>query len=395
MTILNSLIGMVRVRITSASIDRVLILLNERGVKLQNVCNCNGLTVDVQLLRTKLGVLNKIATSLNAEVSVLERSGFFWSAFSLLNRPVLLAGVLAYIFLVMFLPTRILFVRIEGNQVIPDRLILKEAQEVGIRFGALRRDIKSEKAKNELLGKIPELKWAGVNTKGCVAVIQVKERSHVTQPEDPTGVRSIVAKCDGVIDEIVHKKGNVLCQVGQAVAKNQVLISGYTDCGISMKATSADAEVYARTLHDEQLITPVSYTGRTNFKEKSHRFRLIFGKKCINLYKDSGISDVKCVKIKKTSYLTLPGGFALPLGMVKETLIFYDIADKIADKDILHSRMWDLGCRYLNEYMVAGKILAISATVQQSNDAYILKCRYFCREMIGKVFNEEIVTRNE
>ena len=92
----------------------------------------------------------------------------------MLFRPVLLAGLGILFLLAMYLPSRVLFIRVEGNMQIPDRQILAAAEECGIRFGASRREVRSEKVKNALLSSVPQLQWAGVNTAGCVATISVR-----------------------------------------------------------------------------------------------------------------------------------------------------------------------------------------------------------------------------
>ena len=64
------------------------------------------------------------------------------------------------------------------------------------------------------------------------------------------GVGSIVASRDGVITSITTTKGTPLCKAGQAVKAGQILISGYTDCGISIRADPAEGEVFAETYRE-------------------------------------------------------------------------------------------------------------------------------------------------
>ena len=80
-------------------------------------------------------------------------------------------GLCLLLLLVCILPTRVLFMRVEGNESIPENLILEAAEDCGIRFGASRSAVRSEKVKNGILSRISELQWVGVNTKGCIAVI--------------------------------------------------------------------------------------------------------------------------------------------------------------------------------------------------------------------------------
>jgi sporulation protein YqfD len=153
--------------------------------------------------------------------------------------------------LTIFLPTRVLFIHVEGNSTVEERRILEAAQECGIRFGASRRQVRSEKMKNRLLEKVPELKWAGVNTSGCTAVISVREQPVQEQRTGYTGISSIVAACDGRITSCTVTKGNGLCAPGQVVQKGQLLISGYLDCGICIRVTGAEGEIFAETRQEK------------------------------------------------------------------------------------------------------------------------------------------------
>lgn len=395
MGFLGNLSGSMRIRITSASVESTLTAINEHGITLENITWINDLVVELNVRRTQFVMLKEIVLHFGGEVQMLKREGVYWSVISLKTRPVILIGLLLYMLLALYLPTRVLFVQVDGASKIATETILDQAQRVGICFGASRSAVRSEKVKNALLAAVPELRWVGVNTYGCVAVISVKERNDIAEIQGVPGISSIVAKCDGVIDELVITRGNVLCKVGQAVVKDQLLVSGYTDCGVSIKVTAAEAEVYAKTSHDLQLVMPRTYKKRTEAQGRTTKFSVFFAKNLIKLYKDSGISGEECVKMYEKNYLTLPGGFVLPVGVITETLIFYDTEDTIAQEETLYSLASRLGAAYLKDNMVSGEIISTSLTARAEEMIYMLNGRYYCREMIGKVFNEEIVTADE
>ena len=70
---------------------------------------------------------------------------------------------------------------------------------------------------------------------------------------------SIVAAQNGVIKQITASKGTIVCQIGQQINKGDVLISGYTNCGIVLRAGSAAGEIYARTLHKVTVAAPLDW----------------------------------------------------------------------------------------------------------------------------------------
>ena len=383
-----------RVKCTCVAIEDVIKLSNDKGIIFYDVRKNNALEAELTLKKTQYSSFAKLVEQYGGAVEITARTGILWSVFALRCRPVLLVGIALFLLSVFYIPSRIFFVQIENNRDISAETIIDHAQSAGVKFGASRRYVRSETVKNAILSAIPELQWVGVNTRGCVAVISVKERSLPAQQQD-SGICSIVSKRDCVIDEIFVKRGDLMCTVGQAVKAGQMLVSGYTDCGISIKATSADAEIYGKTFHELQIITPTYRHSKTLNGKKKEKFSVIFGKKQIKFYKDSGISDTKCVKMYSYSYVTLPGGYVLPIGMLKETILFCDIKENSVSQDDALLVASAIGDRYIKENTVAGEVLNSSMSTCTEDFIYKFSCKYFCREMIGEKLREGIIDGNK
>lgn len=395
MGIWSSLDGTIRVRITSASVGKTLSDINNSDIELMDTSVVNDLVVEAVVKRRCYKTLNKIIERKGDKLEILDRSGVYWDFVSLKKRPILLVGILIYVLLALYLPSRIFFVRVTGNESVPAEVIISQAETFGIRFGASRKDVRSEQVKNALLSAVPQLQWVGVNTYGCVAQITVRERTETPGKISNNGVCSIVASRDGVIQSLTATRGNVLCKVGQAVKAGQVLISGYTDCGISIKATAAEAEVYAKTKHNLTVKSPLNRAVRQQQAVKRTRYSIIIGKKLIKLYKDSGISDTGCVKIYSEQYLTLPGGFQLPIALASEVQIVYTTQTKILNEDVVFDRVETQSEEYLKNTMVAGAILSAQTSKQVAGEVLWMYGEYACVEMIGQIYNEEIIIGNE
>lgn len=394
MGLFHSFAGLLHIRITSADISELLSQISAKGIPLFRVKWIDDLTVHGTIYRSNYRQLREFTEHRGDKLEIVNRLGLYWSGKSLLKRPVLFYGVIFSVLLALFLPSRILFVRVEGNGMVSEKLILDAAENCGISFGASRRRVRSEKIKNALLAQIPELQWIGVNTSGCVATINVKEKSVAQQSQKvQTGVSSIVASRDGVIWECTVTKGNPLCQVGQAVKAGQTLVSGYTDCGITIKATRAEAEIYAQTLWNLEIVTPLNVVQRWEQNDCEIKYSLLIGKNQINFFKDSGISDTSCVKMYEEHFLTLPGGFQLPIGIAREAYIYYDTQEvQITEADSV-DWLQSAAENYLQAQMVAGRILSQDVEVLLKDGVGCLSGQYACLEMIGQVKNEEILQR--
>lgn len=380
----------IRVKITSADIPGFLQAATVHNVIMRDIINDDDLTIRVTVTGAEYKKLLKIAEKRADHCSPVRKWGAGWTFSRIKNRWLLITGILFLLALTVFVPSRIFFFEVKGNDSVPKRWILEKAEESGLVFGCIRSNVKSERIKNNLLLQIPELDWVGVTTAGCVATIEVKEKPVVEQTEQPQfTVGHIVASCDGVIEQMTVTNGMPLCKPGQAVSQGQILISGFQDCGIIIKATGAEGEVFAKTFHTLEMVTPVLTDIRTEKIHSETKYFIQIGKKLINFVKDSGISPYGCVKMYDRKYLTLPGGFQLPVALVCEEQIFYETECAATPSDC--SWLDEAAKQYVLSQMSAGQILRTQTEVTQTDNLYTLLGAYACREQIGENRIEEIL----
>lgn len=390
MALFRSLAGTVRLELTSADVAGVLQHINEVGVSIWSLDARDDLTVHFSVYRANLSDVENIAVRRGDRLRILSHKGLYWGLTQLGKRPILLLGMFLLILSMILLPGRVMFVSVEGNSDVPSRQILEAAQTAGIRFGALSRDVRSEKVKNTLLGILPQLQWAGINTYGCTAVISVRERVQEPQIRDDYRVSNIVAACDGVITSFNVTNGTPLCRVGQAVQKGEQLISGYMDSGQILSAVRAEGEVFASTKHTLTVQTPSKLLQRGSLRDVKTNFMLIIGKKRINFMKGSGIYDGRCVKMYSEYHLTLPGGFRLPVRLVKETVCTYDTHLQQSSAMEMKDMMSAYAKAYFEDQRISLTIGNTQEVFGERSSGYYLCADYVCTEMIGREQREQI-----
>ena len=386
----QSVSGMVCVELTGADTAGSLRRISQSGISLHRLQTVDELTVQFHIFRKDYGNLERLCAKYGDRIRLLTKEGIFWKLKMLLNRPVLIFCLLLLLVLMIWIPTRVFFVSVEGNGQIPAKLIVEAAAESGIGFGASRREVRSEKMKNLLLSKLPQLQWAGVNTYGCRAVITVRERAEETQAEATQTPGSIVASRDGVISSCTVTEGTGLCAVGESVREGQVLISGVEDHGLLLRAVRAEGEVIAWTRRNLTVMTPSGGLKRGAIGSERTEFSLCIGKKRINFYKGSGICDASCVKMYSEYVLTLPGGFELPVVLIRETVTSYDLSETGADETAASAMLRKFAGPYLEKQMIAGKIEQRSETISVTEDVISMTGEYACTEMIGRRRQEQI-----
>ena len=396
MKLWRSLQGKMDLAVTCADTVGLLNLLSSTGIVLHDAVYQGDLVLYITIYRVDYQQVNKICEKKGADVKIIGKKGLYWYLVQLRKRPVIVTFLVLIIFAGIFLPSRVLFIQVKGNVSIPANQILEAASVCGIGFGASRRAVRSEAMKNALLQEIPNIQWAGVNTVGCTAIISVKEKTIQAVPEKPANmVCSIVASRDGVIQNITVLEGNPLCTVGQAVKKGQTLVSGYLDCGLVVKTSSANAEVNALTFRELDVLSPYATRKKGECCGKTVRYSLRVGKKVINLYKDSGILGGTCDKIYSEEYVVLPGGFILPISVIRETVTYYTDAQLTASKEESKEWLYDATGEHLQSQMIAGQIISSETKLNYENDAAYFHGQYACMEMIGQIKYEDTLLKDE
>ena len=237
------------------------------------------------------------------------------------------------------------------------------------------------------------MQWAGVNTSGCVATISVREGNR-EEPIPKEGVSSLVAGRDGIILSCTVTAGSGQCAPGQAVRQGQVLISGYTDCGLLVKSTRAEGEIIAQTRRELTVKAPVQCRIRGPEEEIIRQYSLILGKKRINFANSSRICDASCGRMYEEYYITLPGGFTLPVALAVQTHVCRKTVKSDADSAELQDAALAFARDYLMAQMISGSIVeeVVSCTVEDG--VLILDGIYICQEMIGQRIQEGIGEAN-
>ncbi len=385
----------VTVKIVSANISETINLLCGSGIEILDYQSHSELEAEVTILFAKYDILNRICEKRGDSVQIVSRRGLFWQLHVLANRGILFTFMVLYFAAVLVIPSRIFFVRVAGNATVPSRLILEAAEISGIKFGAFRRDVRSEKVKNALLDSLPQLQWAGVNTDGCVAEISVRERSVPEKSEGNSAFGHITACRDGIILSTEAHRGTLLCVPGQAVSEGEILISGYTDCGLTIRAEQARGEIFAVTRREINAIAPTGCGLGVENGTVKRKFSVLIGKKRINLWKYSGFWDTSCDRMYEENYITLPGGFQLPFGWAVETFLIRNVTQAVCDTADTESLLRESAEQYLKCQMLSGTIRKSEISFSEAEGILQMAGQYSCVEMIGIMQRLEIGETNE
>ena len=142
------------VDITCASIGPFLTHIHQNGIVLHNVCYIDDLRIRASVSGGSYSKLKRFAVQKGATVEIKSKKGIYFLGQHLLQRPILVVGLILWIIMVLYLPTRILFVYVDGNRDCDTLRIVEAASKCGIHFGASRRYVRSEAVKNNFSLKL-------------------------------------------------------------------------------------------------------------------------------------------------------------------------------------------------------------------------------------------------
>lgn len=208
-----------------------------RPEKVINMALSRGITIwdirhegqDKYRLKVSLGgykALRALIRRSSCRVKLLRKKGLPFYLMRAKRRKVLVLGTFFFCLTLYFLSSFVWFVEVTGNKLVSTETILAKSTELGLKRGVPKAAFNRNELTSRLLLQIPELSWVGVHAQGTKIIIEVAEKT--LPPEDGENIPAdLVARLDGIIEELLVLTGTPIVQEGDKVKKGQVLIAGF------------------------------------------------------------------------------------------------------------------------------------------------------------------------
>ena len=266
-------------------------------------------------------IIRESAKRSGVRVSITKKHGlpFFMRAYR--KRAGILIGFGFACLLVAFLSSMIWSISVSGNIELTDEQILEAFYENGVRIGEFKAKIDCEEAAYNVTRALPSLSFASVNIIGSRAEIVVNERSEKPSFPDNSKPCNIISAENGTVVSIDANIGRAEIEVGDAVVKGDLLISGITEnADGSENLMAARGKVFA-SVRKKINTNNLDFSFRTQKAEKNRRLVYILGVE-IPVGLPVGEKNASRFIQKLTN-----GEIELPLGIVKEHS--YELSDKV------------------------------------------------------------------
>lgn len=393
MKLLKWMRGVATVKIRGESPEDCLNLFAEHQLSFWRIQLIGSKEITLQIYNADLETAGRLALSSCCDLTLLQRSGFPQIMRKILHRPVLIMGILLAAILPFLLQNFVWSVDVRGDDPYTNRKILQLLQEQGIGFAANATALDSQQIKLDLLRQLPDLSWMAVNRNGGKLTVFYLINTSKENSENSTAA-NLIAIRDAVITDFTVLEGMRLFSAGDTVQKGQLLVSGFEDYGLCLRAVRAEGEIYGETWRSATILSPAnqhkkSYTGR-----EWTEYICILGRKKINLFGNSGISTLTCDKIIDEHILRLPK-LEFPLRIQVVHYREYVLYDDPKSAETVRTELEQYWHNSVLSQMVAGEIIHTEASFLAQGEYYVLRASSLCREMIARTVPMEGIDKGE
>lgn len=321
----------------------------------------------------------------NLSVTVLARGGMPYLLYRYRCRAGLLLGALLGAALVVTSTTVLWDIRISGNETMTLRQVREELRESGLYVGMPLSGLDPGQMAIQIQLTSKHISWASVNMSGTVAYVEIRER--VPTPErEPLQPANLVARCDGVVEEMEIYSGVPMVLTGQPVREGDLLVSGvYDSQAVGWRVTRAAGRILARTQHEFTVEIPLAFSEKQYVGEAILKKTLIFFEKEIKLFKNSGILGTSCDKIININSYTLGEGASLPISLRTECYFPYELRERKRSYEQAQSLAYYELESKISQTVSDGILLRKVITPTLTENACLLHCRIWCLEDIARV----------
>lgn len=170
--------------------------------------------------------LRPLARRSGARLKCTKKQGLPFQLLRVRRRPGLIAGACCAIALFWFFSGFVWGVKVSGTETLGDGVVLSVARHNGVYPGARKSSFVPRLSAHGIMGELPKLSWATVNTDGCYAEVVVREAEPQPEIADNGVLSNLIATRAGTVLAVEAERGRPEVAPGDTVQAGDLLISG-------------------------------------------------------------------------------------------------------------------------------------------------------------------------
>ncbi len=273
--------------------DKFLTLLKQNGINLYRAEKTDEIHIsfETDYINYKK-YLNLENLSVNYKTESVKKYGLLTLLPRLKKRLFFIGGFLVCLVSLLFVTGHVWTIEVTGGKFIDKSFVYKVLKDEGFYKGVSKSRIDVREIQNNILMKNPEFSWVWIYIKGTHAVCEIREATPIPEVEDKNTYTNVVASRDGIIMDVMPKKGRQNVEIGDAVKKGDLLIGGISETKYDeIRFLNASGKVYALTYHTK--------SGEYN---NLKQLRYLTGEKTYNLTLNAFGKKIKILKGGENKY---------------------------------------------------------------------------------------------
>lgn len=369
--------------VRAGSLERLLNLCAREGIP---VWDCRRMNAAASGKTTVGGYrkMRRLAREIHTSTRVTGRGGLRFILYRYRRRAGILAGVTAFAAFLIISGQFVWNVRIEGcEQLTSPAQLTALLEELGVHRGALKRGIDLQSVARQVEITVNELSWTALNLHGTTAVLKVRERTPPPQKIDTNVPANVVAARDGQLVRLQVTDGKAVRKQGDVVRAGEIIVSGVRQdrWGVThlVRANGTALAHVPETLTVE--IPLAQEQAQSAGKVMRRRYLDLFGMRVpLFLYREVQ-GTYKLERFTKPLYL---GGHKMPVGILKESYIFYSLTQSEIDEQTALQLAQKELLRKERQTFAGAKILSKQTNAVCENGVLCLRADYRLEMDIAK-----------
>lgn len=384
MRIFDFLRGWTELEVQGSLPERLLNALAMRNIPFWGVDKSDACTMRFKVRRKYAETASALAVSSQCTVTHATARGAPVKLRSMRTRYALFAGAALCMALLAVSSCFVWEIRVEGNEQLSTGEIIRALDDCGVGIGSFWPAFTGDGLRNEMLLRLPELRWAAVNYDSSTITVIVRERTEKPDMVLENQPTHIVAGKSGVVSTISTLKGKPMVVSQQTVLKGECLISGTVPSTFGdTQIVHALGNIRARTWYELRVSRSLTDTAKIYTGREKHRFALAFGTNRVNFYGNGRIYDGNCDKIIKEYPLSVEGVFTLPVTLIRETYTEYTPTELHRSAESLQQEMEAELREYLETLITDGSVTEASVRFSEKDGILTATLYAECLEEIG------------
>lgn len=344
-SIIRYLQGYLCIRITGYSPERFLNLCSHHKIYIWGLVpqpDCYEMFITVKGFRKLKPIIKKTRT----KVTITRRFGLPFFLHKYRKRKIFFGGAFFCVLMIYVMSLFIWNIHIEGNFSRTDETILEFLQSRHVRHGMKKSKVNCSRIVKDIRKEYDDVIWVSAYVTGTRLMIKIKENTDTLPAEtviDDTPC-DIVAEKDGLITEIITRRGIPLVKPGDSVKAGDILVSGTievkNDAGevVNYHEQHSDADIFAETSISYEDEIPFLYFEKQYTNARKYLFYFKIGTLICSVgslkndYKESEL-------LSKEKQLKLGEHFYLPISVGSKVMKEYVSLEKVYTKAEVQKRL--------------------------------------------------------